>query len=78
MAPTQQRYVVAGKTLRFYSKRAEAIGVANQMTRAFERQFRAVHARDHGWLVLDVVNKVYYDTDGALPVEAVSQLTIRG
>lgn len=71
------RTIVGGLTVRFYLERRDAITVANRLTVSFERQFRARHARDYGWLVYDAVEQVLYDIDGKLPPNVGETLGLR-
>lgn len=75
MSAPFNRYVVGGLTVRFYSKRRDTINSANLLTRATERQHRAVHVKDHGWLVKDATQDgVFYDVGGKLPKAAADAL----
>lgn len=75
MSASFNRYVIGGLTVRFYAERRDTINSANLLTRATERQHRAVHVKDHGWLVKDATQDgVYYDVDGKLPKAAADAL----
>lgn len=72
MTAQQNRTTVANTTVRFFARRADAINLANLLTRGRDYQHNAKHF-ESGWLVLSVRGELH-DVDGKLPTVVVASL----
>jgi len=72
------RTTVANFTVRFFVDMKAAVNEANSRTKATDQQHRAVHAKDHGWLITNAVAGIHFDADGVLPGAVVAALEIHG
>ena len=62
--------------IHYWTKRSEAIGTANRMTKDSEEQHRAFHVKGSGWLVENVVKNTFVDSYSWLvPLEVVRAKT---
>lgn len=75
MSVVVNRVTVGDTTVRLYWHRKDASAAANQRTRLTDRQHRVVPCvAERGYLVVDVVQTAYFDTEGALLAPVVKAL----